>query len=69
MAVVPSSASAVGTMPCSALTRAKRAFVAVLSSIARVYGLASKTNKDSEDNELLQAYRRVVKKAHPDKGG
>ena len=28
-----------------------------------------KVNRDTEDQELLGAYRQVVKKAHPDKGG
>ena len=69
VAVFAQDGSTFGAMPCSALARTKRAFVAVLLSIARTYSLTLKTNRDSEDNELLQAYRRLVKKAHPDKGG
>ena len=43
------------TMPCSALGRAKRAFVTVLLSVAVVYNVALQVNRDSEDNQLLQA--------------
>ena len=56
-------------MPCSAVLRLKRAFVSVLLSLAVAYGVAPDINRDSDDDAILQAYRRVVKKVHPDKGG
>ena len=48
---------------------ATRAFVAVLLSLARAYQLSVQVNRDSSPDELLQAYKRVLLKAHPDKGG
>ena len=48
---------------------AKRAFVAVLLSLANQYGLTVKINRDSPDAPLEAAFRKIVKQAHPDKGG
>ena len=56
-------------MPVSALQKAKRVFVHVLLSTAVAYHVALTVNRESADEELLTAYRQVVKKAHPDKGG
>ena len=56
-------------MPLSLLQRAKRAFVSVLLKLALDYGVAADVNRDSDDKVILQSYRRVVKKVHPDKGG
>ena len=56
-------------MPVSALQVAKRAFVSVLLSVASTYSVKVKVNRDTKDKDLLGAYRQVVKKAHPDKGG
>ena len=56
-------------MPLSLLQRAKRAFVSVLLKLALDYGIAADVNRDSDDKVILQSYRRVVKKVHPDKGG
>ena len=56
-------------MPLSSLQRAKRAFVSVLLKLALDYGVAADVNRDSDDKVILQSYRRVVKKVHPDKGG
>ena len=56
-------------MPLSLLQRAKRAFVTVLLKLALDYGVAADVNRDSDDKVILQSYRRVVKKVHPDKGG
>ena len=69
VAIITQDAQAFSEMLCSALARAERAFAAVLLSIATTYHVVLKPNRDSEDKELLQAYRRLVKKAHPDKGG
>ena len=56
-------------MPLSLLQRAKRAFVSVLLTLALDYGVAADVNRDSDDKVILQSYRRVVKKVHPDQGG
>jgi hypothetical protein len=56
-------------MPISALNRAKRAFVSVLLSLASTYGVSTQVNRESEDQDVLRAYRQVLKKAHPDHGG
>ena len=56
-------------MPLPLLQRAKRAFVSVLLKLALDYGVAADVNRDSDDKVILQSYRRVVKKVHPDKGG
>ncbi len=56
-------------MPLSTLQQAKRVFVKVFLSTALAYQLALTVNRDSEDATLLTAYRHVLKKVHPDKGG
>ena len=56
-------------MPLSLIQRAKRALVSVLLKLAFDYGVAVDINRESDDRALLQCYRRVVKKVHPDKGG
>ena len=49
-------------MPCSTLSRLKRALVTVLLSLASAYGIITDINRDSEDDAILGAYRRVAKK-------
>ena len=56
-------------MPLSLIQRAKRALVSVLLKLAFDYGVAVDINRESDDRAVLQRYRRVVKKVHPDKGG
>ena len=56
-------------MPHSTVYRAKRSLVSVLLRLAAACGLALDITRESEDGAVLQAYRRVVKKVHPDKGG
>ena len=56
-------------MPCSTISRLKRALVTVLLSLASAYGVTTDFNRDSEDAAILVAYRRVAKKVRPDKGG
>ena len=48
---------------------AKRAFVAVLLRVAQFYKLVLGITRDSPDDELTGAYRKVARRAHPDKGG
>jgi hypothetical protein len=56
-------------MPVSPRLLAKRAFVAVLLEIARLYGLRPAVNRDSADKDLDKAFKQVILRAHPDKGG
>ena len=56
-------------MGVSAVPAANRAFVTVLLELAVVYGLVLQCNRDSADNMLHAAYKKVICKAHPDKGG
>ena len=56
-------------MPVSKVGAATRAFVAVLLALARGYQLALHVNRDSDREQLLKAYKRVLLKVHPDKGG
>ena len=56
-------------MACSKLGVATHAFVAVLLSLARAYQLAVDVNRDSSREQLLKAYKKVLLKVHPDKGG
>ena len=56
-------------MPSSNVAVATRAFVAVLLLLARRYKLVLEVNRDASVEQLTRAYRKVVLKAHPDKGG
>ena len=56
-------------MPASANQQAKRAFVAVLLTLAASYSLRLPITRESEDDDILRAFRRVALKVHPDKGG
>ena len=53
----------------SAAVSARRALVRVLLCLALVYNVKLVLTRDSVDEEVSAAYRKVVKKAHPDKGG
>ena len=56
------------TMP-SAFTVLKRALVKVLQSLILTYGLQLQITRDSSDECLKRAYKRLSLKVHPDKGG
>ena len=58
-----------GPMPISTVLRAKRALVSILLQLASFYTLDVDLVRESHDDAVLSAYRRVAKKAHPDKGG
>ena len=54
----------------SAAQLAKRALVSVLLRLAAWYRLAALgVKRESEDKEVEAAFRKVVRRAHPDKGG
>ncbi len=53
----------------SAADLAKRALVVLLKSLEAVYELSLGLRRDSPDDELRKACRKVSKKVHPDRGG
>ena len=57
------------SMVLSAVQIAKRAFVKILLAFATQCQVSVNVSRDSADKDILAAYRRVVKKVHPDKGG
>jgi hypothetical protein len=56
-------------MPASAVLLAKRAFVKLLVRLAHAYTVVISINRDASDLKVLAAFRKVVIKVHPDKGG
>ena len=56
-------------MPAGPTQQMRRAFVTVLLAVAAVYNVVLLLTRDSSDAELVSGYRKVIKKAHPDKGG
>ena len=56
-------------MGLSSVAAATRALVSVLLTLSRSYLLVLTVNRDSSPEQLLKAYRKVLLKAHPDKGG
>ena len=56
-------------MALSGVEQAKRAFVSLLLSLARLHGLVAEICRDSSDSQLLTFYRRLSRKVHPDRGG
>ena len=56
-------------MPASRLGLVTRAFVSVLLLLARNHELVLSVTRDSSPAELLKAYKRLLLKVHPDKGG
>ena len=56
-------------MADSRLTVATRALVSVLLVLARSYLVVLDVSRESSTEQVLKAYRRVLLKVHPDKGG
>jgi hypothetical protein len=56
-------------MVVSVAQRAKRAFVGLLLASARLYDIGLVVSRDSEDQAIEAGFRKVIRKAHPDKGG
>ena len=53
-------------MVVNAAQVAKRAFVKVLLRLATAYRLFLGINRDSNDQALTSAYRKLARKVHPD---
>ena len=53
----------------SAVDQAKRALVSLLKLLATAYKCALDVTRDSSDQEVKSAYRKLSKRTHPDKGG
>jgi len=56
-------------MPMSALQVATRAFAKVLVALASKYDVTVSVNRDSDDASFKSAFLKLVRRAHPDKGG
>ena len=51
------------------LQAAKRALVSLLLTLARAYNVTLDINRDSSDAKVKEAFRKVVRRVHPDRGG
>ena len=56
-------------MAASPSQLAKRALVILLIAFAKSYGVPLGITRDSPDKLVLESFRKVIGKAHPDKGG
>ena len=56
-------------MAGSSVLLAKRTLVTLLLRLAAAYQVVVSINRDSPDVKVTQAFRKVVLKVHPDKGG
>ena len=56
-------------MAASKIGLATSAFVAVLLALARQYELVLQVNRDSPADQLAKSSKKLLLKAHPDKGG
>ena len=56
-------------MPCSRAQAAKRSFVSVLRSLGRKYAVAGlSVDRDAADADLLNAFKRLVRKVGQGEG-
>ena len=53
----------------SAIDLTKRALVTLLRSLALAYNCNVDVHRDSQDEALRKAYRKVSRSVHPDRGG
>ena len=56
-------------MPVTPALVARRALVKVLLALAALYALSLNLSRESTDEQVTKAYKRVALKVHPDKGG
>ena len=47
----------------------KRVLVTVILALGHAYQIAGNINRDAADEQILKAYKRLLLKVHPDKGG
>ena len=52
----------------TAVDQDKRALVSLLQLLAAAYRCVLEVTRDSSDQEVKTAYRKLSKKTHPDKG-
>ena len=57
------------TMGVSGAMQARRVFVKMMIGLAALYGVLLNVTRDSPDNVVTQAHKKLVRKVHPDKGG
>ena len=53
----------------SSVDRAKRALVSLLIRLAKLYSIVLDITRDSADVDIRRAFKKVSRKAHPDRGG
>ena len=56
-------------MPVSVIQAAKRFLVNLLLVFARHYQVTLTISRESEDKDVVRAFKKMILKAHPDKGG
>ena len=56
-------------MPVSVIQAAKRFLVNLLLTFARHYQVTLTISRESEDKDVVRAFKKMILKAHPDKGG
>ena len=56
-------------MPVSVLQAAKRFLVNLLLTFARHYQVQLTISRESDDKDVAKAFKKMILKAHPDKGG
>jgi len=55
-------------MPVSVLQAAKRLLVNLLLTFARHYQVQLTISRESDDKDVAKAFKKMILKAHPDKG-
>ena len=55
-------------MACQ-LDKVKRALVSLMKPLAKTYHVVLAVTRDSVDQEITSAYRKLSRRVHPDKGG
>ena len=53
----------------SVAVQARRALVRILFVLAAAYGIVLSVTREATNDVILAAYKRVLRRAHPDKGG
>ena len=56
-------------MPVSVIQAAKRFLVNLLLTFSRHYEVQLTISRESDDKDVARAFKKMILKAHPDKGG